>query len=302
MIYTKPSNLALIKYMGKKPKNNPMNPSLSYTLNHLITGVKIEESVEDEWKPLEGETWHSISLDENEKSRYLSFFKKIKDTFLIKGFYTIYSANNFPKSMGIASSASSFAALTDATYQSLSKKVQLTKKDLAQISKEGSGSSCRSFFGPWCLWDEEDIQELSLENDNLFHQVIVIGKKDKPISSSEAHQRVLTSPLFKGRAKRARQRLKDFLNSTSEWGSLYSIVYEEFEDMHQLFETASPCFSYRTEEVKKVLEYLKHLWKSEKDGPLITMDAGSSIHLLYRSHQRTWEKEIIKKFPSVSIY
>ena len=301
MIYTKPSNLALIKYMGKKPKNQPINPSLSYTLNHLVTGVKIEESTKDEWKPLEGEKWHSLALDKNEQMRYLSFFKKLKDIFSITSFHTVYSANNFPKSAGIASSASSFSALTDATYN-LSNNTSLTKEELAQISREGSGSSCRSFFEPWCLWTEQEVKGISLKYNNLSHQVIIIEQKEKSISSSEAHQRVITSPLFKEREKRTSQRLKDFLGSIDQWESLYSIVYEEFEDMHQLFETASPCFSYRTEEVRKVLEYLKYLWETEKDGPLVTMDAGPSIHLLYRPDQKTWEKEIVKKFPNVSIY
>lgn len=39
-----PANIALIKYMGKKDdkNNSPDNPSLSYTLNNLLTSVLLE--------------------------------------------------------------------------------------------------------------------------------------------------------------------------------------------------------------------------------------------------------------------
>ena len=39
-----PSNIALIKYMGKKDENSnlPDNSSLSYTLNNLLSTVKLE--------------------------------------------------------------------------------------------------------------------------------------------------------------------------------------------------------------------------------------------------------------------
>ncbi len=39
-----PANIALIKYMGKKDneKNIPDNPSLSYTLNNLLSSVVLE--------------------------------------------------------------------------------------------------------------------------------------------------------------------------------------------------------------------------------------------------------------------
>ena len=315
MIYTSPSNLALIKYMGKKPnsKNDPINPSLSYTLKHLISGVKIEAhcAKEDIWLPLQKEGWKGLSLNTDEQVRFLSFFKKLKSIFLIEGYYKVYSSNNFQKSAGIASSASSFSALTQAAYQlsikSLSHLMKRGSKELALISKEGSGSSCRSFFSPWCLWGD-DIKGLSLAYDDLLHQVIVVHSESKSISSSDAHRRVVSSPFFKERKIRALQRLNDFLKAMNnhQWESLYQITKEEFQDMHELFETSTPAFSYRTQKVKDILEALDQLWKSYNDGPLVTMDAGASVHLLYRADQtqlqKEWNKYLIEKFLSLDIH
>jgi len=40
-----PANIALIKYMGKKDpqKNLPGNPSLSYSLDNLLSNVMLED-------------------------------------------------------------------------------------------------------------------------------------------------------------------------------------------------------------------------------------------------------------------
>ena len=55
--------------------------------------------------------------------------------------------------------------------------------------------------------------------------------------------------------------------------------------MHQLFHTAVPPFSYFTAHSTRVLDELQQLWRVNGDGPLVTMDAGRNIHLLYRVDQ-----------------
>ncbi len=42
--YTSPSNIALVKYWGKKPHQIPANPSISFTLNHCKTETVLEFS------------------------------------------------------------------------------------------------------------------------------------------------------------------------------------------------------------------------------------------------------------------
>ena len=158
-----PSNLALIKYMGKKPvavgQNRSLNSSLSFTLNHFMTKVEIEEASSDGWSPLEKKDVFYTHLPLPAQKRFLDFFQQLKEYFSIPGCYRIRSGNNFPLSAGAASSASSFAALTQATYKLAQEKTELQKKlsveELAQISRSGSGSSCRSFFFPLGFVDRQ---------------------------------------------------------------------------------------------------------------------------------------------------
>ena len=41
-----------------------------------------------------------------------------------------------------------------------------------------------------------------------------------------------------------------------------------------------------TPQSKELLTLLEQLWQSNGDGPLVTMDAGPNIHLLYREDQQ----------------
>ena len=308
MIYKSPSNIALIKYMGKKDhKNNtPINPSLSYTLENFVSGVRLSliKEKKDRWAPLEGKSWLPLSMSFKEKKKFLDFFKQLKNIFNLQGSYLIESANNFPKSAGLASSASSFSALTLAGYnlalKKSSKKDKLklfTSCDLSRVSRRGSGSSCRSFFKPWCLWSGRKIQSVSLPFSNLDHEVIYLSRKEKKVSSSTAHKRIETSPFFLGRAKRAKSRLKKLMSALEEknWKTVYYLVKDEFEDTHRLFETSKPGFSYRSEKTKQTLREIEKFWTDHRDGPLVTMDAGPHIHLLYRPDQKQLKKQLSQK-------
>jgi len=299
MVFKSPSNIALIKYMGKTEGNFPINPSLSYTLEHLVSGVEIEliKSETDIWESLDGNTWVPLSMSLKEQERFLSFFKRLKHQFNLKGSFKVRSGNNFPKSSGAASSASSFSALTQAVYHFALEKSctkSLSIEDLALISRQGSGSSCRSFFSPWCLWDGNEIQSVSFPYEKLHHDLILCGEGEKKVSSSEAHRRVRNSPFFEGRADRARGRLKAVMENmkNKNWTIVKKIVKEEFEDMHNLFETSRPSFSYYTEKSRRVLKILNQFWEEKKDGPLMTMDAGPHMHLLYRPDQMPLRQEV----------
>ena len=285
-----PSNIALIKYMGKTDttKNIPTNSSLSLTLEKLRTYVEVSEVSEtgnDKWQPLEKEGVLPINLTEKAQHRFLTNWQRLKDYFKIEGRFLIESASNFPADCGIASSASSFAALTKVAYKVAQDKGQqnkdLTLEQLAQLSRGASGSSCRSFFGPFCEWSEQ-IVGMTSAYDPLFHFVVIVDGEPKKLSSSQAHMQVTTSELFKGRPERAERRLgqvKTLLREKNlvSWCQLYELCWQEFWDMHALFETSSPSFGYMATDSVKVLNLTRGLWETLNDGPVVTMDAGSEL-------------------------
>tara|TARA_B100000749_G_scaffold280898_1_gene280844 strand:- start:38744 stop:39700 length:957 start_codon:yes stop_codon:yes gene_type:complete len=299
-----PSNIALIKYMGKTNSkvNLPTNGSLSLTLGHLLTTVKISElqGSEDQWSALTGEGIQAVELSEKGKRRFLDHFSFLKKEFGIEGTYLIESGNNFPSDCGLASSASSFAALTLASYELAKSKASADYmlSELANLSRKGSGSSCRSLFSPWCQWREDSVEAIEALPNNLLHSVVVVHNGRKKVSSSEAHLRVLTSAVFEGRVERAEKRLSDLKQSlrTKNWKESFEICWAEFWDMHGLFETSAPPFGYMTPQSLQVLNQVREQWEEFNDGPIVTMDAGANVHLIYRADQLELAKDLNQKF------
>lgn len=308
------SNIALIKYMGKisGSGNRPTNASISYTLDQLRTFVQLTpikeltpddlksknltevevNSKQDLWRPLTGKGFSSLQLSEKGQKRFLQHFSFLKDQWGICDHFLVESANNFPSDCGLASSASSFAALTLAAAELFQKMNPIEdgadKKYLSSLSRQGSGSSCRSLFTPWALWQEEYAEPVvGFKYEKLIHSVVIVEDSIKSVSSSEAHRLVTTSPRFEGRIERAHLRLNDLIQALREgdWSMAYQICWDEFIDMHKLFETSNPAFSYMTNDSHEVLKYLKSHWDNKMDGPLVTMDAGANVHLLFRENQ-----------------
>lgn len=289
-----PSNIALIKYMGKKDANSniPINPSLSYTLNNLLSSVMLEHhsGKKDFWEPLNIPGALHFILSSDAQKRFLKHLERLKSLVNYSGAFVVRSCNNFPHSSGLASSASSFAALTKCAVTALS---ELTKtpmpsiEEQAQLSRVGSGSSCRSFFSPWALWEGETVKAVETNYPQLIHQVIVISHAEKKVSSSEAHLRIVTSKQYPTRAHRAEQNLKTLLHAfeARDWKSAYEVCWREFQDLHSLFSSSLKPFSYMTEQSNAALKSLQDLWQREGDGPIVTMDAGPNIHILYRPDQ-----------------
>lgn len=294
-----PSNIALIKYMGKieGSGNKPTNSSLSYTLEHLRSFVRItlqpSFTEEDQWEALtkneQGENLYPIELSEKGKKKFLVHFDTLKKQWGVKQFFLIQSANNFPSDCGLASSASSFAALTKAAAEIFQKiKPQSPSfyevRQLSRWSRLGSGSSCRSFFSPWGLWAGEGAEKIDLPYAQLLHLVVIVEDKIKQVSSSDAHVRVTSSEMFKGRVERAQTRLQTLIHllRSQKWTESSQIIWDEFWDMHSLFHTAQPPFFYMTGGSLDVLQICQSFWTQFKKGPFITMDAGANVHLLFR--------------------
>lgn len=299
-----PSNIALIKYMGKiqGTGNKPTNASLSYALPHLVTEVRLIESAEggDTWAPLVKAGFAAPELSPRGRKKFLDHFARLRAEWGLSGSYRIESANNFPSDCGLASSASSFAALTQAVSNLRERKagIRTDVSELSALSRKGSGSSCRSFFAPWALWENEGAEAVDLPFPDLLHAAVVISAGVKEVSSSEAHERVTTSPLFEGRIDRAHQRLRSLMGALQEgnWEESYRLCRDEFIDMHELFETSAMPFRYRTKESEDVTAACQHIWNFKKDGPLVTMDAGPNVHLLFRPDQRELADRMVDHF------
>lgn len=325
-----PSNIALIKYMGKVDPvlNIPENPSLSLTLQDLCTVVNLRLKSEGEGISLSGP-----GLSEAGRTRMIHYIQKsvpliteVLNKFEFKvdlqrwesSQVEIESRNTFPASSGIASSASSFAAVTLAVAGALVQdleRFQLSldnhddygrklRRALARISRQGSGSSCRSFEGPWVYWEGEDAEALNeIQMPEMAHFVLLVDSSPKKVSSSLAHSMVRSSPLWNERVKRVEERVKVLKQAlkSGDIPTVSRIAWSEAWEMHSLFHTCSEPFSYWTPGTIDVLRGLAS-FILQKSPPIVTLDAGPNVHVIVPASQRDeWRARLKELWPQFEI-
>jgi diphosphomevalonate decarboxylase len=130
---------------------------------------------------------------------------------------------------------------------------------------------------------------------------MLLDSSKKDVSSSDAHIRVTSSPLFAKRLENVTTRLKKIeqANHDGNWNLFCMLAIEEFEEMHVLFETSQPPFSYRNEHTLLALKQLEKINSDLKDKLLITMDAGNNIHVMTLKQNRQDLENLQIVFPGV---
>ncbi len=333
-----PSNIALLKYMGKARSdlNVPAHGSLSMTLQGLASYAEVTQSKGNEDRSVQD--WPELLSSDERAACGLPLFsnpakaqeKVLKHVALCREVLSgeawaavptygveVRCVNGFPTGAGIASSASSLAAITlalawsfakdpDEFREAFSSQGSPLRAKLADLSRRGSGSSCRSFMGPWVEWNvSQEVSQLTSHDSplrDLVDLVLVVDDQPKLVSSSDAHLRVTTSPLWNGRVQRAEDRLSQ-IRSALQQGSLESLAqlaWAEAWEMHSLFHTAQPPFSYWTGRTMELLQWFSH-HQTDRRFPVLTLDAGPNIHLLARKADCLgWKERLQCAFPSLT--
>jgi diphosphomevalonate decarboxylase len=189
------SNLALVKYWGKTDEvaKHPAGPSLSVTLDGLSTVAGVE------WDATLAE--HRIDgLPEGPSRKVRTFLDAVRRRHSIAGHAHVVLASNFPVAAGLASSASTFAALAKAAVTATG--AVLADRELSDLARLGSGSACRSIFGGFVEWRPESggsVVEPILGKSEwpIAILVAVTSERAKAVGSSEGMRRTAaTSPYY----------------------------------------------------------------------------------------------------------
>ena len=125
-----PSNIALVKYWGKKKDQIPENPSISFSLINCKTITTLIFPKKEDVSNFEFEVYLDDERKDDFKPKIETFFKRVEVylPFLKNYKFKIETKNTFPHSSGIASSASGMSALALCL---MSVEKQLIEVDLA---------------------------------------------------------------------------------------------------------------------------------------------------------------------------
>lgn len=314
--WSAPSNIALVKYWGKKDHQIPANPSISFTLNNCKTLTSLAFEKKQTNGTFSFDLFFEGKPKEDFKPKIQKFFERIEQylPFLKEYHFTINTENTFPHSSGIASSASGMAALA-VNLMSLEKELnpEMTEEHFFQkasfLARLGSGSACRSVKGNVVIWgNHNEIDGCSdlfgVEFPSKIHEnfknyqdtILLVDKGEKQVSSTVGHDLMHNHSYAERRFEQAHENLSK-IKAILESGNLQEfikIVESEALTLHAMMLTSMPYYILMK---PNTLEIINRIWKfrNETNIPVcFTLDAGANVHVLYPENVREEVLELIK--------
>lgn len=298
-----PSNIAIIKYWGKHGVQLPQNPSFSFTLQNALTETKLSYEPKDSIG-LDVDFWFEGAQNEPFEKKVITYLEQVRPffPFLDQLSLKIESANSFPHSAGIASSASSMSALAlclcsleDHFFKTLQDD-EIFDKKASYFARLGSGSASRSIFAQAAIWGKTDLVAHSSDEyavsftDELhpifktFHDdILLVSADEKAVSSRAGHALMEENPFAQVRYAQANQRLEDLLTAlkTGDLETFGRIAENEALTLHGLMMTSNPAYLLMEPNTISIIQAIQRYRAESKIPVYFTLDAGPNVHLLY---------------------
>lgn len=295
-IWRCPSNIALVKYWGKKENQIPCNASLSMTLQNAFTEVELTLH-EKKSKAIELEYFFDKEKNESFGLRVRRYLEANAEQFpLLREFaVSIHSTNSFPHSTGIASSASSFGAIALALLSVSGYAEEDLKQQASFLSRLGSGSACRSMYAGYALWGR--ISEVDASSDTYaipitsIHEnfrdmrdaILIIDDTPKKVSSSKGHALMQGHRYAESRFLQANAHCAEMLKvlATGDFEQFIRIIEQEALALHAMMMTSEDSYLLMKPGTVQAIELIRK-FRDETTIPVcFTLDAGPNVHVLY---------------------
>ena len=310
--WSSPSNIALVKYWGKRGKQLPQNPSISFTLSECRSETFISYEKADNFgfrfffegkeNPAFGAKIEKFLLD---NQKYFPFINQLS--------LKVESRNTFPHSSGIASSASSMSAFVMGLMEIESLLVgpstlrvasgttssgTLTKA--SYFSRLASGSAARSVFPKMALWGatpyyegSSDEYAVPLENDihpvfkTYCDSILIVSGETKSVSSRAGHALMEGNPYAPARYAQANENIKNLLVAlkSGDLETFINITESEALQLHALMMCSNPSFILMRPNTLSIINEIRAFREETKIPLCFTLDAGPNVHLLYPENE-----------------
>lgn len=291
-----PANIAWVKYWGKKGHQLPANPSVSLTLDKCRTHTDLVATPASELSvQLVFEGAEQPAFAEKIKKYLTSLSTELPA--LARFSYSIRSENTFPHSSGIASSASSQAALALLLGGLLAKNsnTELDLPGVGNLARLGSGSACRSLFGGFVSWgtspalagsSDEFATQVTDVHESFLHTrdaILIVSSKEKEVSSRQGHTQMSAHPYAAARVLEAQAHYTATLAAlkTGDWERAGEIMEADALSLHALMMTSRPGYILLEPGSLEIIRLVR-LFRRESGVPVyFTIDAGPNMHLIY---------------------
>ncbi len=303
------SDIALVKYWGKKDKvlRLPANGSISMILDSLnsLTTVEFQSNLEKDQITINGE------VEDGEALRVVKHLDRIRSLAKEKNlinkdvFAKVVSENDFPKSTGLSSSGSGFAALTLAAVKAIG--LNLSEKELSILARQGSGTACRCVCGGFVEWLDGDDSEKSYsqsfarpEDFEIKDLVAIVSEDKKDLSSTEGHDLAETSLFFAARQEKIQEKLLQVKQAIlqKDFTTLGEIVEAEALEFHSILLTSRPTILLFYPGTIEVMQAVRQLRKNGIPA-YFTINTGFNVHVLTLPEYEQEVLKMLQALPSV---
>ncbi len=282
------TNIAFIKYWGLRDARRrvPLNDSVSMNLDHAITTTTVEfnERFADDQVVIGGAEAQAAA-----RSRVIAHLDRVRTLAHIETKARVESRNNFPTGVGIASSASAFAALSLAATRAAG--LELNERELSMLARRVSGSACRSIPAGFVEWiagsSDADSYAVSIappEHWDLRDVIAVVSTEEKKVGSTDGHAAAPTSPFLATRVSALPARFHRVRRAVlaKDFALLGPALEEEAIELHFVAMTSRPPVFYWTPGMVRVIQAMQQ-WRADGLPVYFTLDAGPTVHLICES-------------------
>lgn len=302
-----PSNIALVKYWGKKSNQIPANASVSFTLKNCKTITEVAFSKKENNQHFSFDFYFENQPKESFKPKLNDFLTRIEPycPYLKAYHLKISSENTFPHSSGIASSASGMAALAfnivsfeRVLYPEITEEYFYEKASF--LARLGSGSACRSIKGKVVVWGEHtsvpqsshlfgvEVSEIHPVFTTFQDTILLVDVGEKQVSSTVGHNLMNNHPFANQRFIQAEENLTTLLEylKNGNINGFINLVESEALTLHSMMMTSNPYFILMKPNTVAIIQKLWNFRTQTQIPVCFTLDAGANVHVLYPENEK----------------
>ena len=303
-VHTNP-NIALIKYWGKRDKKLflPTKSSFAVTVSKLKTITTVQFNSEKKDKI--SFNWENSCTNE----KIINFLNLFRKQYNIDKYFIVETHNEFPTGAGLASSSSGFAALALALDALC--KLNLSKKKLSMLARQGSGSACRSIHGGFVLWhkgtqtDGSDSYAKQIFPHDYWPElrilIAIVKKQEKKVSSRAGMQKTMqTSPVYNQWITESKQRIEPLIEAIKQKDlpTAGKLIEADWTGMQKTMLTTQPKIDYCIPATHDVIQAIRDLREKNIEA-YITTDAGPNVKIFCLDNDVETIIDHIKAVPGV---
>ena len=317
------TDIALVKYWGKKDAilRLPENGSVSMILDgtDTITTVEFQPNLKADEITIQSEI---ISHDSREAKRVIKQLDRIRNIAQEKGlmkidgveygdsksekplFAKVVSENSFPRGTGLSASGSGMSALTFAATEALG--LEMTERELSILSRQASGTACRSSCGGFVEWKDGETSETSYSETifpashwDLRSVVAVVSEGQKRISSTEGHTTAQGSKFFAVRQKDIKHKIEKVKNAiaTKDFSVLGDLIERECLEFHSILLTSNPPYITWFPGTIQIMHAVQAM-RREGIEAYFTINTGFNVHVITLPE---FEDEVAERLEKLSL-